>query len=199
MAVRTAIQVGDPRLKARNKAVKDFNDPALMQIVGDLIDSMRASELIGMAAPQIGENWRVFVTEPRETKTRIGSQVDELRIFINPKIVKFSKKQTIIWEGCGSFVHRELFGPVSRPKEIMVEAQDLGGKRFSLVCDGILARVIQHEYDHLDGIEFIEKVTDLRQLKNTEFYLKDVKGSKEQIKASVISKKVMLTPKYHQG
>lgn len=198
MAVRTAIQVGDPKLKARNKAVKDFNDPALMQIVGDLIDSMRASELIGMAAPQIGENWRIFVTEPRETKTRTGNQVDELRIYLNPKMVKISKKQTIIWEGCGSFVHGELFGPVSRPKEITIEAQDLTGKRFSLACDGILARVIQHEYDHLNGIEFIEKVTDLKQLKNVDFYVKDVKGSKEQIEASIINKKVMFIPKSHR-
>lgn len=192
MAVRTAIQVGDPRLKAKNKTVESFSDPDLKQVVGDLIDSMRAGELIGMAAPQIGENWRVFVTEPRETKTRTANQVDELRVYINPKITKVSKEQTVIWEGCGSFVHGELFGPVSRPKEITVEAQDLTGKRFSLVCDGILARVIQHEYDHLDGIEFIEKVTDLRQLKNVEFYLKDVKNSKEQIEASIITKKQLI-------
>ena len=59
-----------------------------------------------------------------------------------------------------------------------------------MVCDGILARVIQHEYDHLDGIEFIEKVADLGQLKNADFYIRDIKGSQKQIKASVITKKV---------
>jgi len=190
MAIREIIQVGDPRLKAPNKKVEDFKQSALKEVVLDLIETMRANELIGMAAPKIGENWRVFVTEPRETKFRTASQVDELRVYINPKITVTSEEQVVIWEGCGSFVHGELFGPVNRPKEITIEAQDLGGKRFRLVCDGILARVIQHEYDHLDGIEFIEKVADLGQLKNADFYIRDIKGSQKQIKASVITKKV---------
>lgn len=190
MAIRKTIQVGDPRLKALNKTVEDFKEPALKQVVQDLIETMRATECIGMAAPQIGENWKVFVTEPRKTKFRIADQVDKLRVYVNPKIVETSKEQVVIWEGCGSFVHGELFGPVKRPKEIMIEAQDLKGKRFRLVCDGILARVIQHEYDHLDGIEFIEKVTDLRELKNADFYIKDIKGSKKQVEASIITKKV---------
>ncbi len=189
MAIRETIQVGDPRLKAPNKTVEDFEEPALKQVVQDLIETMMANELIGIAAPQIGENWKVFVTEPRETKFRTAGQVDELRVYVNPKIVETSKGQVVIWEGCGSFVHGELFGPVKRPREITIEAQDLKGKRFRLVCDGILARVIQHEYDHLDGIEFIEKVTDLGQLKNADFYIKDIKGSKKQVKASIITKK----------
>jgi peptide deformylase len=158
MAKREAIQVGDPRLKAPNKKINNFKDPKLKKIVEDLIDTIRAMELIGMAAPQIGENYRVFVTEPRETKFRTTDQADELRVYINPKIIKTSKDKSIIYEGCGSFVQGQLFGPVKRPKEITIEAQDLNGRRFRLTCDGLLARVIQHEYDHLDGIEFIEKV-----------------------------------------
>lgn len=189
MAIREAIQVGDPRLKAPNKMIEDFNDPALKQVVDDLVDSMRANELIGMAAPQIGENWRVFVTEPRETKFRTADQTDELRVYINPQIVATSDEKVIIWEGCGSFVKGQLFGPVERPKEITIEASDLSGKRFRLVCDGILARVTQHEYDHLDGVEFIEKVTDIRLLKNADFYIRDVKGTPEAAKASMITKK----------
>lgn len=189
MATREAIQVGDPRLKAPNKTVDDFNDPTLKRVVDDLVDSMRANELIGMAAPQIGENWRVFVTEPRETKFRTADQTDELRVYINPKIVETSDEQVEIWEGCGSFVHGQLFGPVTRPKTITIEASDLTGKRFRLVCDGILARVIQHEYDHLDGVEFIEKVTDLRRLKNADFYIKDIKGTPEAAAAAIITRK----------
>ncbi len=189
MAVREAIQVGDPRLKAPNKKINDFKDPKLKKIVEDLIDTIRAMGLIGMAAPQIGENYQVFVTEPRETKFRTGSQTDELRVYINPRIIKTSKKQSIIYEGCGSFVKGQLLGPVQRPKEITIEGQDLGGKKFQLTCDGLLARVIQHEYDHLNGIEFIEKVTDLRKLVNDDFYLKEIRNSKEQIEASKITKK----------
>lgn len=185
--VRDTIQIGNPILKAPNKEIIDFNDPIFKQTVEDLIETMRKREHVGMAAPQIGENLKVFITEPRETKYRTKDQADELRIFVNPKIVACSKEEVIIWEGCGSFP--DVFGPVKRPKEITIEALDLTGKKFRLTCDGILARVIQHEYDHLEGIQFIEKVTDLGQLKNTEFYIKDIKGLPELAKASVINKR----------
>lgn len=187
--IRETIQIGDPRLKAPNKTIEDFNDRELRKVVDDLVNSMRTNELIGMAAPQIGENWRVFVTEPRETKTRTGDQTDELRIYVNPHIIETSKEEVIIWEGCGSFAKAQVFGPVRRPKGITIQAQDLTGKRFRLTCDGILARVIQHECDHLDGIEFIERVTDIKQLKSTEFYIRDIKGLPEIAQAAVITKK----------
>lgn len=187
--IKETLQVGDPRLKAPNKTIEDFEDTELRKVVADLVDSMRANELIGMAAPQIGENWRVFVTEPRETKIRTGDQVDELRVYINPKITATSEEGVIIWEGCSSFANAQIFGPVKRPKEITIESHDLTGKSFRLVCDGILARVVQHEYDHLDGIEFIEKVTDIKQLKSAEFYIRDVKGLPEVARAAVITKK----------
>jgi len=189
--IRETIQVGDQRLKAFNKAIEDFDDLELKKVIADLTDSMRANELIGMAAPQIGENCKVFVTEPRETKTRTGDQTDELRIYINPEVIGTSKEEIVIWEGCSSFASGQIFGPVKRPKEITIEAFDQDRKKFRLTCDGILARVIQHEYDHLDGIEFIEKVTDIRQLKSAELYIRDVKGLPETAQAAVITKKAV--------
>ena len=187
--IQTTIQTGDPRLKASNQLITDFNDPKLKQVIDDLVDTMRANELIGLAAPQIGENFKVFVTEPRETPIRSGDQTDILRTYINPEIVAQSSEQIIIWEGCGSFAHAQIYGPVLRPKEITIEAFDLTGKKFRLTCDGILSRVIQHEYDHLFGIEFIEKVTDIKLLKDTEFYLRDVKNLPEIVAAAVVTKK----------
>ena len=190
MAVRNTIQVGDSRLKAKNKSVIHFDDLALKQVVDDIINTVRSKELlIGMSAPQIGENYKIFVTEPRKTKFRSGDQIDELRVYINPIIVNYSAESTIIYEGCGSFLNGQLFGPVKRPREITIEAFDQKGKKFRLTCDGILARVIQHEYDHLDGIEFIEKIYDYKKLMNVDFYLKDIKMSKEQVEVSVITKK----------
>lgn len=190
MSVRETIQVGDPRLKAKNKPITAFNDPIVKRVVKDLIDTTRGTDLlIGLSGPQIGENYKIFVTEPRKTKFRTGDQVDELRVYICPKIIYRSAEKTIIYEGCGSFLNGQLFGPVKRPKEITVEAINQVGKKFRLTCDGILARVIQHEYDHLDGIEFIEKIYDYKKLMNVDFYLKDIKNSKEQNEASVITKK----------
>ena len=146
MSVQEAIQVGDPRLKAKNISVTAFDDPSIKQIVNDLIETMRSKELlVGLSAPQIGENYKIFVTEPKKTKFRTGNQVDELRVYFNPKIIHQSAEKTTIYEGCGSFLNGQLFGPVKRPKEITVEAIDRKSKKFQLTCDGILARVIQHE------------------------------------------------------
>lgn len=188
MAVQKVIQIGHPALKAKNKTVKSFKSPKIQKLIKDLVETMRKEELIGISAPQIGQNYQVFVTEPRKTKTRRGDQIDKLRVYINPKIILFSKEQDIIYEGCGSVAKGRLFGPVKRSSEITIEAFDKKGKKFQLYCDGILARVIQHEYDHLQGIEFIEKIQDLRKLIDVEFYRRYIKNSKEQQKASKITK-----------
>lgn len=192
MAVRDVAQIGDPRLKAKNKEIKTVS-VKVKKVISDLIDTMIKNDLVGMAAPQIGENYKVFVTEPRKTKTRTADQTDELRVYINPKIVKFSDEKNVIYEGCGSVVHGELFGPVKRPRQITIEALDKNLHKFQLTCDGLLARVIQHEYDHLFGIEFTEKILDYKKLMSKDFYIKEVKNSVEQIEASKITVKQYTT------
>jgi peptide deformylase len=187
--VRKTLQLGDPRLKAPNAVIKDFRDLKVRQVISDLIETMRANGLIGMAAPQIGENRRIFVTEPRKTEIRTGDQTDELRIYINPKIVAQSKEEVIIYEGCGCVANGTLLGPVKRPKEITIEANDQSGKRFRLRCDGILGRVIQHEYDHMSGIEFIEKLIDIRLLVDKNYYITDIRNTLGEKAASVITVK----------
>jgi peptide deformylase len=111
---------------------------------------------------------------------------DKLRIFINPKIVQESELESVIYEGCGSL--GDIFGPVIRPKEVKVVAFDEKGQKFSLTCDGILARVIQHEYDHLQGIEFIQKVSDYNKVVVKKYYRKNIRLSKPQIVNSKITK-----------
>lgn len=187
MAVKKTIQIGDPRLKAENLVVKDFDDPKVKKVINDLKDTMIKNDLIGMAAPQIGYNYKMFITQPRKTKARKLLKGDKLRIYINPKIVKSSKKQNIIYEGCGSVLNGNLFGPVRRPQEITIEAYDTKGERFQIRCDGILARVIQHENDHMVGIEFTEKICDYKKLMAREFYIKTVRNSEEQLQAANIT------------
>ena len=82
-----------------------------------------------------------------------------------------------------------LFGPVKRPREIEVEACNMKGKKFRFKADGILGRVIQHETDHLDGIEFIEIVADYKRLKSKQFYIKDEKNRPDHLKAQKITLK----------
>lgn len=189
MAARDILQIGDPRLKAKNKSVKDFNRPHIKKVIQDLIETMHKNDLVGIAAPQIGENYQILITEPRKTKTRTADQTDELRVYINPEIIHFSKEEIIIFEGCGSVAHGGIFAPVKRPKQITVEAYDEQNIKFQLVCDGLLARIIQHEQDHLLGVEFTEKITDCKKLMSKDFYIKEIKNSIEQTRASKITKK----------
>lgn len=189
MTVRQVIQLGHPALKKKNSEIVDFSDTKLITLIGDLTDTMREVGLIGIAAPQIGENYMVFLTEPRKTEFRGDEESDELRIFINPKIIWESDEKITMWEGCGSVTEVGLFGPVIRSKVVKVEGYDQNGKRFTLKADGILGRVIQHEMDHCLGIEFIEKVADNTKLKSMEFYTRDIRNSSEQMEASKITLK----------
>jgi len=149
---------------------------------------MHSNELIGIAAPQIGYNYKIFVTHPRETKWRPKDQADDLRIYINPKITYSSKRENIIYEGCGCVLDGKLMGPVKRPASISVVAYEPNKSKFQLDCDGILGRVIQHEYDHMFGIEFTEKICDYKKLMYVDFYIKFIKESKKHKKASEITK-----------
>jgi peptide deformylase len=186
---RETIQIGHPALKATNSEITDFRSEKVKQLIQDLIDTMYEAKLIGIAAPQIAENFRIFITEPRETPVRPADQSDILRVYINPKIIELSNEDSIIYEGCGSVLNGQLFGPVKRPKLVTVEAYNENGKKFRFTADGILGRVIQHEYDHLEGVEFTEKVTDYKKLMHVDFYIKNIKSSPEQIEASKITKK----------
>lgn len=185
MKKNTVIEAGDKRLKAKNKLISDLKSKSVQVLINNLIDTMRKTDLIGIAASQIGENYMVFVTQPRNTQARKLGKTDKLRVYINPKITYKSKKQNLIYEGCGSV---GLFGPVSRPAEIEVQAIDEKGQRFSLRADGILARVIQHEYDHLQGIEFIQKVNDYSKIIVEKHYRKNIRNSALQRKNSLTTK-----------
>lgn len=190
MSVRTTIQAGHPSLKKKNEQIEKFESKKFIKLKKDLIDSMNKGDLIGIAAPQIAENSMVFVTHARNTKARNIGKEDKLRIYINPKIIYQSKTKSLIYEGCGSVVGGDLFGPVLRPKEVEVEALDENGEKFRLKCDGILARVIQHEYDHLMGIEFIEKIADYKKVLVGEHYRETIKNSNQQRQNSLITKVV---------
>ncbi len=193
--VKDVLQIGNPLLKAPNTFIENFDDPKLTQVITDLIETMHEGGLIGIASPQIGENYQLFVTQPRETETRPADQADELRVYINPKIIYCSEEQSTIYEGCGCVMKAQLFGPVLRPKIVTIEAYDQTGKKFQMKADGILGRVIQHENDHLSGIEFTEKISDYRKLMALEFYLKNIKFSTEQIEASKITIKECISLK----
>ena len=149
MTVRKVLKYGTPSLREKSKEVHKISKK-IQALIEDLYDTMYATNGVGLAAPQIGENLRVFVID-------VGTDLKTMCpiTFINPKILK--KEGAIVSnEGCLSFP--EAYTEVRRYKSVKVKALNEKGKPFVLeVTDGsLLARAIQHEYDHLDGILFVD-------------------------------------------
>jgi peptide deformylase len=173
MSIKKISEIGSDVIRTRAKELSDISASKLHKMIDDLTDTMREADLVGIAAPQIGVGSRVFLSEIRKTKVRKNiSEIEPLRVFINPVLVKTSKKQVEGYEGCGSVARGGLFGIVKRPESVVVRAHNEHGEQFELETGGLLARIIQHEIDHLDGICFIDKVKDTKTLLGREEYIK---------------------------
>ena len=145
--VRNVLQVGDPILRKKCEKVTRF-DEELNGLLDDLKDTVLKEEGAGLAAPQIGVSRRVFVVN-----------VDEgYYEFVNPVFVWQKGEQTGA-EGCLSV--RGKAGTVTRPNKVKVVYSDRRGDRYSLVATGFFARAVCHEYDHLDGILYTDKATNV--------------------------------------
>ena len=135
------------QLRRTNQAVQELTDE-LVELLDDMYETMLAHDGVGIAAPQIGKNLQIAVVE-----------VDENDCFdlINPQIIE-SKGKTIFVEGCLSIPH--VFGTVERAEEITVRYFDREGDEMEVTAYGYLARAIQHEIDHINGILFTDKVIE---------------------------------------
>ncbi len=145
MAIRQLRLRDDEILKKRCKEVKKFDDK-LAILLDDMFETMEKAEGVGLAAPQVGIIKRAVVIEIEDEKIEM----------VNPEILETSGTQNGN-EGCLSFPG--LFGEVERPNYVKAKAQDRTGKTFIIEGEGLLARAICHECDHLDGHVFTEKVT----------------------------------------
>lgn len=134
-----------------------------MQLVKNLVDTLRCSDGVGLSAPQIGVLKRVLVYEYKKPKGSLDKTPDfPLTILINPEITKTSKKTKIEEEGCLSFPN--MFGQVKRCEKITVKALGINNKEIIFEAEGLEARVIQHEIDHLDGILFVDHLENPKQI-----------------------------------
>ena len=156
MAIKKIISYGDETLRKKSKEVSKISKK-IQTLVHDLLDTMYAKNGVGLEAPQIGENLRVFVIDVSTNNEPLNPIV-----FINPKIIKKSGAVNS-YEGCLSFP--EAYTNVRRYKNVMVKALDIHGKPFvKEATDGcLLARAIQHEFDHLDGILFIDHCRNIEE------------------------------------
>ena len=153
MAVKKILPYGTPSLRGKTKEVHKFSKK-IQTLISDLLDTMYANNGVGLAAPQIGEEYRVFVID-----TSMNDEPLNPIVFVNPKIIK-KDGAVACQEGCLSFP--KVYTEVKRYRNVTVKAFDRHGKPFVLEAkDGsLLARAIQHENDHLDGILFIDHVVN---------------------------------------
>ncbi len=135
--------------------------PALQEFIADLWETLRASDGIGLAAPQVGRNVRVVVIDLNEISDKFPEYKDFRKVFINGHIVEFDDTETAtLEEGCLSLPG--LHENIVRPTRVRIRYCDETFTPHDEWIDGYLARVIQHEFDHLEGIVFADRVTPLR-------------------------------------
>ena len=146
MALMNIRKIGDPVLRSKAKEVKEINQKTI-DLIENMTDTMYEAEGIGLAAPQVGVLQRLFIVD-------VGNGLIEI---INPKIIK-KNGQSIMEEGCLSIPDET--GAVVRAKEIVMEGYNKKGEKIKLEAEGLLARALQHEYDHLEGNLFTDKVID---------------------------------------
>lgn len=154
------ITLGDERLVRRASVVADI-DKMIFDLSEAMIDAMHAGDGIGLAGPQVGEMKRLFVCH---------AHGDIPRVFINPEIVQTSHEQITMEEGCLSIPG--IYSEVVRPAEVSIQAWNEKGRPFRLDADGVLARVIQHEYDHLNGVLFLDYLSEAKRRRVLKVYNK---------------------------
>lgn len=141
-------------LRSKAKEVVVVNEEVRV-LIRKMRDIMRSANGIGLAAPQIGVPLRIFVAE---VPSRPGSAKKKFYAVVNPELVKLSADRAELQEGCLSLPG--IFGPVARPQKITLAGLDQSGKKIKIRAYGLLARVFQHELDHLNGILFIDKARE---------------------------------------
>lgn len=175
-------QLGHPVLRQKAKVVT--SEEIQTDEFQDLIESMFATLVdadgVGLAAPQVHENKCLFIVriqpdKPEEDKEPAEPMPEIRQVFINPEITNRSGEVATDWEGCLSFF--KLRGLVPRPKSITVKALNRDGKEFEIKTSDFHARVVQHEFDHLEGVLYPDRMEDLSSLT----YLENWHRQKEMI------------------
>lgn len=153
MTVRTIVTIGAPLLRQPTKplAPERVKSDEIQRLIGDMTITMLSAKGVGIAAPQIGVGYRLAIIQTKDGPFPI----------VNPTIINHGKKSNIEEEGCLSIPG--VFGTVRRWDELTLEFLDRQGQIQSLQASGFMARVLQHEVDHLDGILFIDKVIEITQ------------------------------------
>ncbi len=173
MAVRKVVRMGHPVLRqpARPLEPDEIGSEPIRRLLTDMVDTLHDYGGIGLAAPQVAESIRLAIIEIPGGPTRYGDiPVMPLTAFINPEIEVVNPETQGYWEGCLSLPG--LRGFVERPQHVRVRYTTEDGGRDELELKGFLATVFQHEFDHLDGKLYVDRITDSTLLSFEEEYLR---------------------------
>jgi len=152
MAIREIITVPNKTLRGKARKVTSFG-AALQKLIDDMVETMRAAPGVGLAAPQLNVPLRVIVVEFNESEDE--ETPPKLYMVVNPKITRFSSDQEIGTEGCLSIPG--IVGDVERPISVTVKGFNRRGQPLKIKASGWLARIFQHEVDHVDGVLFVDR------------------------------------------
>jgi len=157
MALREVIKIPHPTLRRKAHKIHQF-DEELRKLVQDMIETMRDEPGVGLAAPQVNISQRLIVVEYSEDDSVQNAKV-KVFVYVNPELTKLSEKKVTGIEGCLSVPN--LYGEVERALSVSVHGLNQYGKDISTHANGWLARIFQHEIDHLNGVLFVDRADKL--------------------------------------
>ncbi|NER20661.1 MAG: peptide deformylase [Symploca sp. SIO1C2] len=165
-------QLGNPILRQQAQLVDNLSDQHLQQLIDELITTVVGENGVGIAAPQVSQSYRLFIVASRPNLRYPHAPVMEPTAMLNPRIVAHSQEMVKDWEGCLSIPG--IRGLVPRYRSVEVEYTGRDGQLQQLKLTDFVARIFQHEYDHLDGIVFLDRVESTQEMITEQEYLKRV-------------------------
>lgn len=172
--------LGNPVLRKKGVKISEIT-PEIIQLVADMVETMLANNGIGLAAPQVNQSLALFITQVPIKKSEDSDDHEweegDLRVFINPQIINYSKDTWFREEGCLSIPG--AYGDVERPVTIKIKATDLQGNLFEDELNWLAARAFMHENDHINGVLFLDRM-DKRERQKLEPTLNAVKKKYEK-------------------
>lgn len=185
MATLTIVRLGHPALRtpAQGVAQQELGTPQFERLLDDLVETMRAAGSVGLSAPQIGLGQQIFVYEIPDGP-EVPADAVELKVIVNPMLVAQPGRLVHDWEGCTSLP--ELRGLVPRHPSVRIRGLDRTGEPIDYVATGLEARVIQHEYDHLNGMVFLDRMRDLRSLAYLSEWQEYMSGEGDHVEYSAV-------------
>ena len=169
-------KLGENVLRLKAKKVKDIKSDETQKIISTMVEILKKSNGVGLAAPQISISKQIMIISSKPNVRYPNAPIMKDLVLINPKIIKTSKKKNKDWEGCLSIPG--IRAKIARYNKIKVKYKTLENKKKTIVFKDFIARIFQHEYDHLIGLAYIDRVKSNKDIISEEVYFKTIISQK---------------------